>query len=489
MLSSNEPRVYGSSPSADIVVAGEGVAERHCQIVFDVDGYWLEDLLSTSGTYVNGEPITSRMLREGDTVHLGAAAFVFGNGTLQRQVKADVEQPLRMPEAPSLSRFSPQIPDDLPPIRTPGQSGRVRRAGALPKPARVLLTSLGVVIAGIVVLAVWNSNDPDQKSPAVEGAESAALKPLEAISVDRCGTELTESASQVSNALAIAERAFRIVEAKNRQAPPSVPSLAILTSPNTPATWEADLKPHLRNANGFWACEVPPTEPVVVRILHPDDNDWLFDQLWEMYEGEGHTREEVRNRVDEPWEGLGQKYSLILRPPRGMTKIRDLGATIAHEWIHHVQAVLEGYWSADLPCWWYEGHANYLGTAVEAVGVTHTENVDRFQRAREIMVRGWSSSEAANRSTTDWYDWLKSQEPGRVASESCWEDIDIYGAGALASEYLIGQYGLDAVIRVHSEFKYSVDWETRVSTVYGKSPDALNREIAEYLRSFASIFP
>ena len=71
----------------------------------------------------------------------------------------------------------------------------------------------------------------------------------------------------------------------------------------------------------------------------------------------------------------------------------------------------------------------------------------------------------------------------------CEDDLDVYAAGLLASEYLIGQYGLDAVTRIHGEFKYSVDWETRVSTVYGKSPDALNREIAEYLRSFASIFP
>ena len=130
----NETRVYGSGQSADVVVIGEGVAERHCQIVFDVDGYWIEDLLSSTGTYVNGEATSSRMLREGDTVHLGAAAFVFVDGSLSRQVKTDVEQPLRMSEVPPLSTFSPEIPDDAPPIATPRQTGKGRPAGKMSKP-------------------------------------------------------------------------------------------------------------------------------------------------------------------------------------------------------------------------------------------------------------------------------------------------------------------------------------------------------------------
>ena len=76
-MTPNKTQVYGSSQSADVVVVGEGIAARHCQVLFDVDGYWIEDLLSKSGTFVNGDSVTNRMLREGDLVHLGAAALVF----------------------------------------------------------------------------------------------------------------------------------------------------------------------------------------------------------------------------------------------------------------------------------------------------------------------------------------------------------------------------------------------------------------------------
>ena len=111
---------------------------------------------------MNGEPTSSRLLREGDTVHLGAAALVFADGALSRQVKTDVEQPLRMSEVLPLSTFSPEIPDDAPPIATPRQTGKGRPAGKMSKPVRVLLTSIGTVIGGIALLVALGSNDSDQ---------------------------------------------------------------------------------------------------------------------------------------------------------------------------------------------------------------------------------------------------------------------------------------------------------------------------------------
>ncbi len=161
-MSSSGPQIYGSGKFADVFVAGDGVAERHCQIVFDVDGYWLEDLLSGSGTFVNGDSVSSRLLREGDLIHLGAAAFVFSDGRLVRHLKADVEQPIRMPEVPSLPDSTYDLPDDLPLVATPGSTGQVRAAGPMSKPLRVALVALVVVIGGIALLVATGSNDSPQ---------------------------------------------------------------------------------------------------------------------------------------------------------------------------------------------------------------------------------------------------------------------------------------------------------------------------------------
>jgi hypothetical protein len=259
-------------------------------------------------------------------------------------------------------------------------------------------------------------------------------------------------------------------------------------SPNVPALWEDDIEAYLINSNGFWACELLPNEPATVSFAHWEDKEWLVNQLLET--PNYATRAEAEAQADsDTWLGLAVKSSLFLRPPQEWTRIKDFGDITAHEWVHHVQLSLEGYLPADLPCWWDEGHATYLGAAVDAVGITKLQTFERFKRARKLLVYGWSTDEAGSRSAKDWRQWLEGQEPGEALWTFCEDDLDVYAAGLLASEYLIGQYGLDAVTRIHGEFKYSVDWETRVSTVYGKSPDALNREIAEYLRSFASIFP
>ena len=165
--------VYGASPIADVVVSGQGVAERHCQLISDVDGYWIEDLLSPDGTYVNGQATSSRLLREGDTVHLGAAAFVFTDGVLSRQAKADVRQPLQSSTQVPLSSFSPDIPDDLPPVVTPRQTGKVRLVGPISKQRRMLLASVAAAISGIALMTILGSSD-SEPSYSRASAESVA---------------------------------------------------------------------------------------------------------------------------------------------------------------------------------------------------------------------------------------------------------------------------------------------------------------------------
>lgn len=63
--------VLGRSDSADVAIPVPGVSGRHARIVATVHGHVLEDLLSTNGTYVNGEPVTRQLLVSGDVIELG----------------------------------------------------------------------------------------------------------------------------------------------------------------------------------------------------------------------------------------------------------------------------------------------------------------------------------------------------------------------------------------------------------------------------------
>ena len=71
--------VLGRHPDCDVVVDVGAVSRRHAQLV-QVDGqYYLEDLKSRNGTFVNQMPVHGRHpLQEGDRIQICDITFRFG---------------------------------------------------------------------------------------------------------------------------------------------------------------------------------------------------------------------------------------------------------------------------------------------------------------------------------------------------------------------------------------------------------------------------
>ncbi len=68
----------GSRPDCDLVVNVPSVSGHHCRLSRDENGFVLEDLNSTNGTFVNGERIRGEVrvsLTAADTIHLGSYAL------------------------------------------------------------------------------------------------------------------------------------------------------------------------------------------------------------------------------------------------------------------------------------------------------------------------------------------------------------------------------------------------------------------------------
>jgi hypothetical protein len=64
--------VIGRDPSCGVTIDGEDVASRHATLeISSTGGATLVDLASFSGTYVNGEAVTRRVLSDGDRIHFG----------------------------------------------------------------------------------------------------------------------------------------------------------------------------------------------------------------------------------------------------------------------------------------------------------------------------------------------------------------------------------------------------------------------------------
>ena len=71
------PVIVGRSPGADIVIGAGYVSGRHARFTLMGQNLFVEDLGSTNGTYVNGRPVSSQELRDGDRITIGMTNFVF----------------------------------------------------------------------------------------------------------------------------------------------------------------------------------------------------------------------------------------------------------------------------------------------------------------------------------------------------------------------------------------------------------------------------
>jgi diguanylate cyclase (GGDEF)-like protein len=73
--------VVGRLPELDVSVEEDGVSRQHARLRRMGEHWYLEDLGSTNGSFVNDERITQKALRDGDMLRFGTAIlrFLFGS--------------------------------------------------------------------------------------------------------------------------------------------------------------------------------------------------------------------------------------------------------------------------------------------------------------------------------------------------------------------------------------------------------------------------
>lgn len=78
---SSEAMSLGRGSDNTIQLDNDSVSRRHCRIEKRSAHYFVEDLQSTNGTYVNDELVASYQLRRGDQVKVGDTIFKFLSGS------------------------------------------------------------------------------------------------------------------------------------------------------------------------------------------------------------------------------------------------------------------------------------------------------------------------------------------------------------------------------------------------------------------------
>lgn len=64
--------ILGREPTCDFPINDQTVSSRHARLSYHQHQWWLEDMASTNGTYLNEEPVTSPVvITHGDALRLG----------------------------------------------------------------------------------------------------------------------------------------------------------------------------------------------------------------------------------------------------------------------------------------------------------------------------------------------------------------------------------------------------------------------------------
>lgn len=102
-----ERTTIGRKPHNDIQIDNLAISGEHAAIVTILNDSFLEDLNSTNGTYINGQPVKKHFLQNGDTLELGKYRLKYINETKQPAVPADFEKTLMLRPDPARGTAEP----------------------------------------------------------------------------------------------------------------------------------------------------------------------------------------------------------------------------------------------------------------------------------------------------------------------------------------------------------------------------------------------
>ncbi|MEO1575342.1 MAG: FHA domain-containing protein, partial [Pseudomonadota bacterium] len=109
----NRRVLIGRDADNDLPVASEFISRHHAQISFYRGAYWVMDLKSTNGTFVNGKRIRRCRLNDRDVIALGHHRVVFQN-PFERAASESDDKTAHLSDFQGTSVLDPDQPLDAP---------------------------------------------------------------------------------------------------------------------------------------------------------------------------------------------------------------------------------------------------------------------------------------------------------------------------------------------------------------------------------------
>jgi len=279
------------------------------------------------------------------------------------------------------------------------------------------------------------------------------------------------------------ETQFKILEQFKALKPAKIQVLNFVYSPNVDKVIAKQLQDSYQEPISYLSnLYVNPT-PVTFLLMNEKDKDWWVEKFKQLAPG----------MVSDWWGSSHCVVSSKVHCGYGSSPNPDgtfhfgqlLGSEVVwvdrdytvayHESIHVYQLGLMGNRMNELPSWFAEGQANYLGYTF-----SHRYVNSKQQRYSEIgRLKSWPGVE--NFDDKQWFDWIQKVESDRTYTN---EGQLGYSLGELILESLYNQYDFRKVHDWMVEIKNGSDYKSGFKTVFRQDYDSWLRDTAApYLNS------
>ncbi len=108
------PITIGRSPDTDLCIDDEKASRTHTGIRFQNGHYYVQDLKSKNGTFVNGKQIdSSTRLHLNDQIRIGSVIFLFEKGSLKGTTTALFEMEKEMSDGKGYGTILKEIVEEV----------------------------------------------------------------------------------------------------------------------------------------------------------------------------------------------------------------------------------------------------------------------------------------------------------------------------------------------------------------------------------------
>jgi hypothetical protein len=190
-LDTERALTVGREASCALSLDDAKVSRRHCVLAWDGAAWVLRDEGSANGTWVDGEKVTSRRMRHGETVTVGDTAFEVVDESPAAVDARGEPLPLGVPAPVAFAHRAWEV-------RSASTRGGVEDGGGLGRKLAVavlaVLAALGIAVALLVWFPVPRRGGEDEtaervksaeRTPALSGAAPASTKTEARVSVPR----------------------------------------------------------------------------------------------------------------------------------------------------------------------------------------------------------------------------------------------------------------------------------------------------------------